>query len=144
MIKRTFGLGLLVLAFTGFFMGNQDERKVINWQTDYAAAVKLANEKGMPILVFFTAEWSVPSQEMLTSVWTNEGVTANAQKFIAVRVDVDHLVRIVSERSGMSFSPSGVLSVDRQADRPVGEQALLRGAIRLEGVQDIEDGHRRG
>ncbi len=39
------------------------------------------------------------------------------------RVDVDHLVRIVSERSGMSFSPSGVLSVDRQADRPVGEQA---------------------
>jgi transcription-repair coupling factor (superfamily II helicase) len=39
------------------------------------------------------------------------------------RVDVDHLVRIVSERSGMSFSPSGVLSVDRQSDRPVGEQA---------------------
>jgi transcription-repair coupling factor (superfamily II helicase) len=39
------------------------------------------------------------------------------------RVDVDHLVRLVSERTGMSFSPSGVLSVDRQSDRPVGEQA---------------------
>jgi len=39
------------------------------------------------------------------------------------RVDVDHLVRIVSERSGLSFSPSGVLSVERQSDRPVSEQA---------------------
>ena len=39
------------------------------------------------------------------------------------RVDVDHLVRLVSERPGMSFSPSGVLSVERQSDRPVSEQA---------------------
>ena len=39
------------------------------------------------------------------------------------RVDVDNLVRIVSKRSGMSFSPSGVLSVNRQVDRPVSEQA---------------------
>ncbi len=39
------------------------------------------------------------------------------------RVDVDHLVRLVSEQPGMSFSPSGVLSVQRQKERPVGEQA---------------------
>jgi hypothetical protein len=40
------------------------------------------------------------------------------------RVDVEHLVKLVSERAGMSFSPSGVLTVDRQADRPLGEHAL--------------------
>ena len=40
------------------------------------------------------------------------------------RVDVDHLVRLVSERPGLSFSPSGVLSVDRQADRPLSQQAM--------------------
>jgi transcription-repair coupling factor (superfamily II helicase) len=39
------------------------------------------------------------------------------------RVDVDHLVRVISERSGLSFSPSGVLSADRQEDRPLSEQA---------------------
>jgi transcription-repair coupling factor (superfamily II helicase) len=40
------------------------------------------------------------------------------------RVDVDHLVRLVSERPGLSFSPSGVLSVDRQPDRPLNQQAM--------------------
>lgn len=40
------------------------------------------------------------------------------------RIDVEHLVRVVSERAGMSFSPSGILSVDRQPERPISEQAL--------------------
>jgi len=40
------------------------------------------------------------------------------------RIDVEHLVRVVSERGGMSFSPSGILTVDRQPERPISEQAL--------------------
>ena len=40
------------------------------------------------------------------------------------RVDVEHLVKLVSEESGMSFSPSGVLTVDRRSERPISEQVL--------------------
>lgn len=39
------------------------------------------------------------------------------------RVDVDQLVRMVSEEEGMSFTPTGVLSVDRRPDLSLSDQA---------------------
>ena len=39
------------------------------------------------------------------------------------RIDVDRLVRMVSEEEGMSFSPTGVLTLSRRPDRPLTEQA---------------------
>ena len=146
MMKRTFGLGLLVLAFTVYFMGNQDERKVINWQTDYAAAVKLANEKGMPILFFFTAEWSVPSQEMLTEVWANEGVTAFAQKFIAVQVDVDQYPEIAKKYEVKTYptviisDPSGDIKIQRVGIVSVKEMVTLMRVFPMDfkGIMDLK------
>ncbi len=41
------------------------------------------------------------------------------------RIDVDLLVRLVSEEEGMSFSPSGVLTVERAAGTKLGSQAKV-------------------
>jgi transcription-repair coupling factor (superfamily II helicase) len=41
------------------------------------------------------------------------------------RIDVDLLVRLVSEEEGMSFSPSGVLTVERAAGIKLGSQAKV-------------------
>lgn len=39
------------------------------------------------------------------------------------RIDVDRLVRMVSEEDGMSFTPTGVLTLERRRDRSLTEQA---------------------
>lgn len=145
-MKRMFGLGLLVLAFTGYFMGSQDEQKVINWQTDYAAAVKLAIEKEMPMLVFFTAEWSVPSQEMLTKVWANEGVMASAQKFIAVQVDVDQYPEIAKKYEVKTYptviisDPSGDIKIQRVGPVPAKEMLTLMRVFPMDfsGIMELK------
>lgn len=145
-MKRMFGLGLLVLAFTGYFMGNQDEQKVINWQTDYAAAIKLAIEKEMPILVFFTAEWSAPSQEMLTKVWANEGVIASAQKFIAVQVDVDQYPEIAKKYEVKTYptviisDPSGDIKIQRVGPVPAKEMLTLMRVFPMDfsGIMELK------
>jgi tetratricopeptide (TPR) repeat protein len=117
MIKRSIGLGILVLVLTGYFMGQQDEKPGIIWQTDYEKAVQLAEEKGMPILVFFMAAWSTPSKMMLEKVWVNDSVVSQAQKFVAVQVDVDRYPEIAKKYEVKTYptvifsDPSGEIEI---------------------------------
>ena len=130
-MKKTTGLGLILLAFTCFFMGKDGEQKEIEWREDYAKAVKLAEEKGKPLLIFFTADWSAPSQQMLEKVWTYEAVTANAQKFVAVQVDVDKNPEIAKKYNVKKYptvifsDPSGEILIHRVGIMPAKEIVTL-------------------
>jgi len=119
MIKRSIGLGILVLVLAGNFMGLQDEKQVIIWQTDYENALQLAKEKRMPLLVFFKADWSTPSQMMLEKVWINDSVVSQAKKFIAVQVDVDRYPEVAKKYEVNAYptviisDPSGEINIKR-------------------------------
>jgi tetratricopeptide (TPR) repeat protein len=131
MMKKTIGLGLLVLAFTGSFVAQQQKETAIKWETDYETALKLAEEKGMPLIVFFMASWSSPSRMMLEKVWENEAIVEQAQKFVAVQVDVDRHPEIAKQYEVKTYptvvfsDPSGEIKIQRVGVVQASEMATL-------------------
>ena len=63
--------------------------EVVPWRSDFAAAQAEARTANKPILLYFTAEWCGPCQEMRRYVWTDPQVAEALKKFVPVRIDVD-------------------------------------------------------
>ena len=89
MMKKTVGWGLLILIFLGFIGAQETQEKKINWITEYPDAMKLAEEQGKPVLIFFHAPWSKPSSLMISNVWAQPNIIASSDKFICISIDVD-------------------------------------------------------
>lgn len=129
--KKATGTGVLVLVLSLFLAAGQGEKKVIGWQTDYETAVKQAEEKSMPLIVFFTADWSPPSRTMYEKVWANEEVVEQAGKFVAIQVDVDRFPEIAKKFNVKAFptvilsDPSGEIKIQLVGIMPAREMATM-------------------
>jgi len=60
----------------------------ISWGDDYVAARDQARERSMPLLVDFGAEWCNACKELDHEAFSDPRVVAEAQRFVAVRVDM--------------------------------------------------------
>lgn len=60
----------------------------IEWLDDYERAVTTASEAGKPLLVDFGAEWCAACTELEHQAMSDPRVVAEAQRFVAVRVDL--------------------------------------------------------
>ena len=89
MMKKTVGWGLLVFCFLGFIRAQETQEEKINWIAEYPDAMKLAEEREKPVLIFFHAPWSKPSRLMISDVWAQPNIVASSDKFICVSIDVD-------------------------------------------------------
>ena len=72
--------------------GNQNSEqanKKIDWQPSLAQARKEAKRTGKPIMIVFHASWCGACRMLDNEVLTDSRVVSEAQKWIAVRVDVD-------------------------------------------------------
>lgn len=60
----------------------------IDFGTDYDAARRTATERGLPLLVDFGADWCNACKELEHDAMSDARVVAEAQRFVAVRVDL--------------------------------------------------------
>ena len=79
------------------------------WRTDFKAALLEAEQKKLPLLVHFYADWCMPCQrmerEVLTAATVKEFV---GRRFVAVKLNSDHHQDLV-DRYGVKTLPSDVV-----------------------------------
>lgn len=60
----------------------------LQWMTDENAALKLAQEKHLPVVVDFTAEWCEACHVLEKTVLSNPTVTPTLSEYVLLRIDV--------------------------------------------------------
>lgn len=79
------------------------------WRADYKAAVQEAEEKKLPLLVHFYADWCMPCQRMEREVFSTASVRdLLGNRFVAVKVNSDKRQDLV-QRYGVATLPSDVV-----------------------------------
>jgi len=63
--------------------------ELVPWGSDYSAALVTARKTNKPILLYFTASWCGPCQEMRRYVWGEPRVADAIKAYVPVRIDVD-------------------------------------------------------
>ena len=79
------------------------------WRTDFKAALLEAEQKKLPLLVHFHADWCMPCQRMEREVLTTPAVKEFVgTRFVAVKLNSDHHQALVN-RYGVTKLPSDVV-----------------------------------
>jgi thiol:disulfide interchange protein len=81
-----------------------DGQDHIPWKTDLTAAREQSAKERKPILLYFTAPWCGPCQEMKRTTWADPRVAAAAGAMIPVKIDVDEQ-KAVSREFGVQGIP---------------------------------------
>ena len=86
------------------------------WRTDFKAALLEAEQKKLPLLVHFYADWCMPCQRMEREVLTAPSVKEFVgSRFVAVKLNSDHHQDLV-RRYGVEMLPSDVV-IDSQSGK---------------------------
>lgn len=97
------------------------------WRTDYDAALREAEEKKVPLIIHFYADWCGPCKRMDQTVFSSASIKEMfATQFVAVKVNVDHHQNLV-QRYGVETLP-GDVAVDPQTGKVL---------ARHEGILDL-------
>lgn len=133
--------GMAVLACTGCGQADQNKstsetlasirpqlvtsRGQMHFVRDAEAGLSLAAEKGLPCLMFFTADWCTYCHEMEETTFTDQTVAKMAEGFVCVLVDADHEKEICGQFSISAYPTiQFVSSQGRMLNRLVGRQSV--------------------
>ena len=98
--------GILVIASSRVVVG--DDGSPV-WRSDFSAAVLEAEERKLPLLVHFHADWCMPCQRMERDVLTAPNVLEIiGSRYVAVKLNSDHHPELV-QRYGVASLPSDVV-----------------------------------
>jgi thiol:disulfide interchange protein len=64
-------------------------KEIVPWRTDLSAAREEAKRDSKPLLLYFTASWCGPCQEMKSQTWSDAGVETKLRNYVPVKIDID-------------------------------------------------------
>ena len=90
-LKPVWAIFFVLLAVTtvSLVVRNTRAPEIIPWRPAYAAALDEARTSGKRTLLYFTASWCGPCQEMKHTTWADKGVEAALRDYVPVKVDID-------------------------------------------------------
>lgn len=83
-------LGAVIVAYSMRTYRKSDMPKAsFAWQEDLDKARLEAKDKGLPILLYFTADWCAPCKELARSVFPDPRLAETMRDWVPVRLDAD-------------------------------------------------------
>jgi thiol:disulfide interchange protein len=64
-------------------------KEIVPWRTDLSAAREEAKRDSKPLLLYFTASWCGPCQEMKSVTWSDPAVEMKLRNYVPVKIDID-------------------------------------------------------
>ena len=89
--KPLWGLFAILLALSAITVISKLSRakEIVPWRTDLPAAREEAKRDSKPLLLYFTASWCGPCQEMKHVTWSDTAVEMKLRNFVPVKIDID-------------------------------------------------------
>lgn len=100
------------------------QRGQLRFVADAATGRQLANQQGLPCLLFFTAEWCTFCHQMEETAFSDPAIARLADNFVCVLVDADREPGLCQEFNISGYPTVQFLSADgRKLHRLVGKQS---------------------
>ena len=112
----------VVLALVGFGLvrGKMGPKEAVAWTTDYGGAFDVATKEKKPVLLYFTASWCPPCQQMKKTTFADASVAEALRDCVAVKVDVDENRQAAAEHKVRSIPHMMLLSPDGKVLKKTG------------------------
>ena len=112
----------VVLAIVGFGLvrGRMGPKEAVAWTMDPAAGFEQATQQGKPVLLYFTASWCPPCQQMKSTTFASTDVAEALRDCVAVKVDVDKNRQLAQEHRVRSIPHMKLVSADGKVIKETG------------------------
>ena len=97
-------------------------KDIVPWRADYPTALAEAKETGKPAMLYFTAHWCGPCQEMRQYTWSDATLAATMKdKVVPVKLDLDANPDLAAKYDIRSIPAMLIVTADgREVRREVG------------------------
>jgi thioredoxin 1 len=104
--------------------------ELVQWRDNLEAARSESNATGKPLLLYFTADWCGPCQQMRRTTWADARVKSALDAYVPVKIDVDRLPD-VARRYDVKAIPRLVL-LDRAGNAVASREGLVEAHAMIE------------